>query len=135
MISSIALLFIVLFGLGCIDSGIESYKPQQLPDGVYEVNTRMTEAEDFPHLFESYNAVREIKIRYTTSNSVQGNWISLTVIEFESIKDAQQMEDITGKRDLEFRDGQFIIVMNYGNKALMYDAVGILDQVKGVKAI
>ena len=131
----VSVLLVVLSSLGCIGGSIESYKPKQLPDGVYEVSTRITEAEDYPSLFELYNAVKEMKIEYKTSKSVQGNWILLTVTEFESGKDAQRMLDWTGADSMTYRDGRFLIRINYGNKALKYDAVAILDQVKGVKAI
>ena len=95
----------------------------------------MTKAEDFPHLFEPYNAVKEMKIEYKTSKSVRGNWIFLTVIEYESDKDAQRMLDWAGPDSMTYRDGRFLINVNYGNRALRDDAVGILDQVKGVNAI
>lgn len=135
----VSVLLVVLSSLGCIGSSIESYRPQQLPDGVYEVSMKVWEKEEFPLiskvLAEEYNVVREMKVEYSTYRSIQGNWIMLTVTECETTEDAERFIKAGGAIEKEFQDGRFVIRVSRGHRELEDEATAIFDQLKGAGAI
>ena len=131
----VSVLLVVLSSIGCIGGSIESYKPKQLPEGVYEVSMKVWEKEEFPliskALAEEYNIVREMKVKYSTYKSIPGNWIFLTVTECKTKKDAERFIKVGGAVEKEFRDGRFVIRVSRGHRVLEDEATAIFDQVKG----
>ena len=140
IISGIALLVIVLLGLGCIsNSTIEDYQPQALPEGIIEIQSYTCERED---LSPREEAMMEGIVRYTRtaykSTKISRAQIALLVCEFNTTENAENVMSMSipliAYGEQKYRDGRFVIAIRY-DSALKYEGVAILDQIKGVKAI
>ena len=125
-------LLVVAASMGWIGgSRLQDFKPQKLPEDIYEEWTVTIEREDMMPIDRIPEHERFMKVSYKSTKISGRGGIIFCVSEFKTENDAINAMEIIGTSKLRYRDGRFVVgIMSYFPQSLKDDAIAILEQVE-----